>query len=358
MGFVRLKNRFLPLGKNKKGRIIRIRTKGGGLMRFHEKSYEIFAISVVLLAFLVCLPPAASGQTYPDKPITIYCGYEAGATTDLTTRAIAKGAEKQLGVSVVVENKAGGASSVCAALVASKKPDGYTLGVVDCFGSLTARPHLMPPPYKPLEDFTFILQYGRYIGGLCVLSESPIKSIDDFIAYAKAHPGLSYGSAGQLSRGHIAVELFAQCKGLTFKHVPFKGGAPANTALLGKHTDFVAGVGQHVQYVKQGVFRMLMVFSAEKRDPFFPDIPMAKDLGCEDVPPNLYIMIGPKGIPDPVYKKLNEAFKKAVEGPDFQKLLENLTIPHDYKDRHQLEKDLPIQYEWYGNFLKKMGVKK
>jgi tripartite-type tricarboxylate transporter receptor subunit TctC len=327
-------------------------------MRIFNKGFKSFIPSVVLLAFLVLFPSWASGQTYPDKPITLYCGYEAGATTDLTTRALAKGAEKLLGVPVVVENKPGGASSVCAALVASKKPDGYTLGVVDSFGSLTARPHLLPTPYKPLEDLTFILQYGRYIGGICVLAESPIKNIDEFIAYAKSHPGLSYGSAGHLSRGHIAVELFAQCKGLSFKHLPFKGGAPANTALLGKHTDFVAGVGQHVQYVRQGVFRMLVVFSAEQRDPFFPYIPMAKELGCEDVPPNLYVLVGPKGISDSVYKKLNEAFKKAVEGEDFRKLLENLTIPHDYKDRSQLEKDIPAQYEWYGNFLKKMGVKK
>ena len=323
-----------------------------------KKGSARFSVGGVLLAILIAFPSLASGQTYPDKPITIYCGYAAGATTDATTRALAKGAEKILGVPVVVENKPGGASSVCAALVASKKPDGYALGVVDSFGSLVGRPHLSPPPYKPLEDFTFLLQYARYIGGICVLSESPIKTIDEFIAYAKAHPGLSYGSAGQLSRGHIAVEIFAQCKGLTLKHVPFKGGAPANTALLGKHTDFVAGVGQHAQYVKQGVFRMLMVFSAEQRDPFFPDVPMAKELGCDDVPPNMYVVIGPKGIPSPVYEKLNEAFKKTVQGSDFQKLLETLTLPYDYNERPALEKKIPAQYAWYGSFLKKMGVKK
>ena len=327
-------------------------------MRSFKDGLKWFASSAVLLAFLVSFPVWASGQTYPDKPITLYCGYEAGATTDTTTRALAKGAEKWLGVPVVVENKPGGASSVCAALVASKKGDGYTLGVIDSFGSLTARPHLMPAPYKPLEDFTFVMQYGRYVGAICVLSESPIKTIDEFITYARANPGLSYGSAGMLSRGHIAVEIFAQCKGLTFKHVPFKGGAPANTALLGKHLDFVAGVGQHVQYVKQGVFRMLMAFSAEQRDPFFPDIPMAKELGCEDVPPNQYVLIGPKGIPAAIYQKLDEAFHKASDAPDFRKLMETLNLPYEYKDRMQLEKELVAQYEWYGLFLKKMGVKK
>lgn len=327
-------------------------------MRSIRKSSEIFFAAGLILVLLISFPQLAWGQTYPDKPITIYCGYEAGATTDLTTRALARGAEKLLGVPVVVENKAGGASSVCAALVASKKPDGYTLGVVDSFGSLSARPHLIPPPYKPLADFTFIIQYGRYVGGVCVLAESPLKTIEEFIAYAKAHPGLSYGSAGMYSRGQIAVELFAQCKGLTFKHVPFKGGAPANTALLGKHTDFVAGVGQHIQYVKQGVFRMLMVFSTEQRDPYFPNIPMSKDLGCQDVPPNRYIVVGPKGTPEAIYKKLNEAFKKVVDGPDFLKLMENLNLPVDYKDHTQLQVIIPAEYEWYKTFLQKMGVKK
>lgn len=103
---------------------------------------------------------------------------------------------------------------------------------------------------------------------------------------------------------------------------------------------------------------MFMVFSAEQRDPFFPDIPMAKELGCEDVPPNRYIVIGPKGIPEDISNKLNETFKRVIEGPDFQKLLENLTLPYEYKDRAQLEKDMAAQYEWYGSFLKKMGVKK
>jgi len=327
-------------------------------MRYPEKNSKVFAMAMVLLPFLLSFPPLAAGQTYPDKTITIYCGYEAGATTDLTTRALAKGAEKLLGVPVVVENKPGGSSSVCAALVASKKPDGYTFGVVDSFGSLTARPHLIAPPYKPLEDFTYVAQYGRYVGGICVLAESPIKTIEEFITYAKAHPGLSYGSAGMLSRGHIAVEIFARCKGLTFKHVPFKGGAPANTALLGKHLDFVAGVGQHIQYVKQGVFRMLMVFSTEQRDPFFPDIPMAKELGCDDVPPNLYIVIGPKGVPESIYQKISEAFKKTIDGPDFKKIMENFNLPWEYKDRQQLDKNIPAQYEWYKSFLEKMGVKK
>ena len=322
-----------------------------------RKSQKLWIAMGLMGTLLFSLPAPAPGQGFPNKPITVYCGYAAGASTDITARALATSAEKILGVPVVVENKAGGSATVCAALIASKARDGYTLAILDA-AALTVRPHLLKVAFNPLTDFTFFLQYGLYVGGLCVLSESPIKTVDEFIAYAKTHPGLSYGASGQFSRGHLAMELFAQCKGLTFKHVPFKGGAEANTALLGKHLDFVGGSGGHINYVKQGVFRMLTVFSMENRDPEFPNIPMQKELGCEDVPPNTYLLIGPKGVPDPVFQKIHDAFKKASEQPEFKTVMKNQNLPYEYKGRAQLEKELPAQFEWYRVNLQKWGVGK
>ena len=316
-----------------------------------------FSMPGLILALFLSSPVAAFGQSYPDKPITIYCGYAAGASTDVTARALAEGAEKLLATPVVVDSKAGGGATVAASLVASKKPDGYTLGVIST-GALTVRPHLVKLSYNPLQDFTVITQYSRYIGGLCVLQESPIQTIDEFVTYAKANPGLSYGSPGMFTQQHLATELFRECKGLTFKHVPTKGGAEANTALLGKHTDFVAGAGQHVAYLKQGLFRMLVVYNTDKRDPQFPNVPTLKEIGCPDAPALGYIVVGPKGIPEAIARKLGETFKKVVEGPAFQKVLANYDLPYDYKDRAQMEKEVPVEYEWYKTFLKKMGAKK
>jgi tripartite-type tricarboxylate transporter receptor subunit TctC len=322
-----------------------------------RKSQKLWIAIGLMGTLLFSLPAQAPGQGFPNKPITLYCGYAAGASTDITARALAASAEKILGVPVVVENKSGGSATVCAALIASKHADGYTLAILDA-AALTVRPHLLKVAFNPLTDFTFFLQYGLYVGGLCVLSESPIKTVDEFIAYAKTHPGLSYGASGQFSRGHLAMELFAKCKGLTFKHVPFKGGAEANTALLGKHLDFVGGSGGHINYVKQGVFRMLTVFSMENRDPQFPNIPMQKELGCEDVPPNTYLLIGPKGVPDPVFQKIHDGFKKASEQPEFKTVMKNQNLPYEYKGRAQLEKELPAQFEWYRGNLQKWGVGK
>ncbi len=313
------------------------------------------ALSMILVLFASLSP--ASGQDFPAKPITIYCGFSAGATTDLTARALASGAEKLLGIPVVVENKAGGGGTVAATLLATRKPDGYTLVVVST-GVLAQRPHLQKVAYEPFKDFTMICQYARYSGALTVLKNAPFKNADEFAAYAKVHPGLSYSSPGMFSVGHLGVELFRQCKGLEFKHVPTKGGTEASTQLLGKHVDFMGGAGIHIQYVKQDLMRMLVLFIADKRDPDFPDVPTLKELGCQDAPAYGYIVLGPKGMPDSIYRKLSETFRKVAESPDFQKALAKLEVSYEYKDGQRLEKDVRAEYEFYGDFLSKAGAKK
>ena len=326
-------------------------------MRFLGKNPALVFLVGLTLSLVISFPPSAIGQAYPDKPITIYCGFAPGATTDLTARALAAGAEKLLGVPVVVENKPGGGATVAPALLVNKKPDGYTLCVTPS-NSLTIRPHLYKLAYDPLKDFTYLVWYSLYLGGLCVNSDSPLKTIDEFIAYAKEHPGLSYGSSGTYSAQHLATELLAQCKGLKFRHVPTKGGSEFYTLLLGRHTDFVAGSGAHIPYLKQGLFRMLLVYNTDRRDPSYPDIPTLKELGCRDVPPGYYMVIGPRGMPSAISQKLVETFKKVTEGPDFQKMLANANLPYIFKDQEQVEKELPVHYEWFKNYFKEIGAKK
>jgi len=311
----------------------------------------------LIFAFLISFPVAAPGQAYPNKPITVYCGFAPGATTDLTTRALAAGMEKHLGVPVIVENKPGAGATVAPALLAKQKPDGYTLTVTTS-GALIKLPHLYKLGYDPLKDFTYLVYYSRYIGGLCVNGDSPFKTIHEFIAYAKEHPGLSYGSSGTYTQQQMSVEFLAKCKGLTFKHVSTKGGQEFNTLLLGRHTDFVAGSGSHIPYVKQGVFRMLLVFNQDERDPNYPDIPTLKELGCEDCAPGYYVVLGPKGMPPAISKMLVDTFKKVTEGPDFQKVLANHNVPYDFKGQAKLEKDIPAQYEWWKNYFRETGALK
>ena len=310
-----------------------------------------------LLAYLVSPAFSAWGQTYPDKTINIYCGYAAGATTDLTARGLASGLEKLLGVPVVVENKAGGGATVAAGLVASKKPDGYTLGVVST-GVLSVRPQLLTVAYNPEKDFTVLMQYSSYVGSLVVRNDAPWKNIDEFIDYAKKNPGMAYGSSGLHTQQQIAIEVLAQCKGLTFKHVPYKGGNLSNTALLGGHVQFATGAGSHLPLVQQGAFRQLLIFHTKKRDPMFPDLPTLTEIGCPDNPALGYLVLGPAGMPAPVVKKLEDTFKKVAESAEFQDLLKKFNLPYDYKDQAQLAKDVPAETEWYKNFFQKIGAKK
>lgn len=321
-----------------------------------RKDLEKLASAGALFAALLCIPLIAQSQAYPTKPVTVYIGFAAGATTDLSARALGQGLEKVLGVPFVMESKPGATATVATGLVARAKPDGYTLAVVST-GVLTVRPHIMRLAYDPMKDFTPLAQYSHYIGALTVRSDAPFKTIDEFTAYAKARPGVSYTSSGLYSQQQLAAELFRQCKGLDFTHVPTKGGAEANTLLLGKHADFTAGAGQHIQFVREGKMRMLVLFNTDQRDPEFPDVPTMKEIGCQDAPALGYLVLAPKGIPDSVSRILGDAIRKVAESPQFQKALQGMEIPYDFKDRRQLEKEIPGEYVFFKSFLEKMGVK-
>ena len=315
----------------------------------------IFLAGGITLSLL--LPVPGFSQGFPNKPITVYCGFEAGATTDLTARALAEEGQKVLGVPVVVENKPGGGSTVAASLLATKKPDGYTLAVV-ASSAMDIRHIMLAPPYDPFKAFTYILAYGNYVGGICVLKDSPFKTLNDLLEYARKNPGvLSYSSSGIGANQQLAVEYLAKQAQVNIKHVPFKGGAPACTALIGKHVDFTAGAGIHLNYVTQGIFRMLAVTSTDRRDPDFPDVPSLKDLGYRDLPPQEYLLLAPKGLPDPVSNKLEDSFRQTVYSAEFKNSLKNLSVPFSFKDRRQLETELPKLYEFYGQVLKDIGIK-
>lgn len=326
-------------------------------MRFKKRIGGLLFFATMSLVLFAGLSPLAQAQDFPNKPITLYVGFAAGATTDIVGRSLAAGAEKILGVPIVVEQKAGASATLCAGLVASKKPDGYTLGIVSS-DAIMRLPDLIKVAFDPMKDFSYIGQYAGYSGALVVMADSPIKTIEEFIAYAKAHPGMTYASNGINNHQAMSIEILAQCKGLSFKAIPYTGGSEAITSLLGKHVDFLSGAGSHLPYVQQGKFRMLMVAQTEKRSPDYPNIPTLKELGCPDVPPNTQIIIAPKGMPDAIADKLESAFKKVHDSPEFQQVLKQIKSPYLYKDRKTLEKDMRAEYELYKEYHKKTGTKR
>lgn len=317
-----------------------------------------FKPSVLAIFAGVALQAAGAAQAaYPDKPITLIVAYAPGATTDITARALAQGAEKVLGVPIAVENKAGGGATVANGILASKKPDGYTL-LVTSTGSITVRPLLMKLAYTP-EDFHVLMQYSYYLGGLVVRADSPIKTVDEFIEHAKKNPGMTYSSSGPHTQQQVAVEAFGRCKGLSFKHVPTKGGSTANTALMGNHVDFLAGSGSHMPLVKQGVFRELLTFHRDERDPKRPDIPVMKDIGCPPTnPANGMIVVAPAGLPKDIADKLEAAFTEVSKSPEFQQVLEKSDLPYAYMSGAAVTKTFPAEIEWYRKYFTEIGLLK
>jgi tripartite-type tricarboxylate transporter receptor subunit TctC len=281
----------------------------------------------VICAILVGLNATAFGQTFPTKPIEITVGYAPGAGTDLGARMIAEHAKNYLGQDIVCVNKPGGAGRVALTLIVKTKPDGYSLAATTD-SSMIVVPHLEKVPYKPLEDLSFITQYGILDFGVTVLKDSPFKTFKDVIEYARANPEkLTMGIIGVGSSDHVAFQALAQLENIKIKFVPFTGAAPTMTALLGGHIMIASPASSgYAPYVKAGNARLLAVMG-ETRMEQYPDVPTLKELGYPDlVFQSWYVISGPKGIEKPIVDKLGNAFKKAMEAPEFIKLAKELEI--------------------------------
>ena len=269
-----------------------------------------------ILTFAAMLPAVALAEGYPNKPITMYVAYGAGATTDVTARALAKAAEAALGVPIAVENKGGGGGTVAAGLLASKKPDGYTL-LVGSTGPLTIRPLLMKVSYKP-ENITGIIEYSHFHNGSVVVNaNSPWKTIDEFIAYAKTRSGkLNYASAGVGSATHLAMAYFATRAQINVVHVPFKSTAEALNSLIGGDTEalIVPTLGSQA-FVANPAIRLLAVVS-KQRIPTFLDVPTVDESGLPGFEfTSWFGLLGPAKMPADVTQRLNDAVARTIAIP-------------------------------------------
>lgn len=273
-------------------------------------------------------PAFAAAQAFPSKPITLICPWPPGGSTDVHLRKFAEIAQKYLGQPVVVDNKPGGGGMIGPSNMAKlARPDGYTVSQLP----ITAYrlPHQRKVDWDPLNDFTYIIGISGYTFGVVVKSDSPFKTFNDLIAYARAHPGkLSYGSTGQGTSPHLLMEEVAQKMGVQFLHVPFKGNADSTQALMGGHVmaqSDATGWGRHVD---AGTFRLLVTFG-EKRTKW--NAPTAKELGIDLVSYSPYGIVAPKGMDPQVTRALHDAFKRTLDDPEHLKLLQQLDQVYWYK---------------------------
>ena len=285
-----------------------------------------------LLATGVLTAAAASpvlAQSFPSRPVTLYCAFPAGGPTDQVFRAFAEAAAKTLGQSVVVENKPGAGGTLAALSMRGARADGYTLAQMPM--GLFRIPHMQKSPtFDPINDFTYVVNLTGYTFGLVVPADAPFTTVKELVDYAKANPGkLNYGSTGVGTSPHLAVEEFASRAGIRLNHVPFKGSADLMQAILGGHIMAASDSTGWAPHVASGRLRLLATYGS-KRTKRWPDVPTLDELGYQTVSDSPFGLGGPKGMDPAVVKTLQDAFRKAMDEPKVQQILDRFDQPMVY----------------------------
>jgi len=264
-------------------------------------------------------PGLRAQGSFPTQPVKILVAFAAGGNTDLMMRVLAENAAPLLGQAVVVEAKPGAGGTLAPQQLLSAKPDGYTVAQVPL--GFFRLPHTQKVAWDPAKEVSYILNITGYSFGIAVPAESPIRTWADYLAYAKANPGkLSYGTSGVFTTPHLTMEDISQRIGIELNHIPFKGTAEIQQALLGGQIMSVADSLGFAPLVTSGKLRLLTTWG-ETRVKKFPDVPTLKEQGIPIVQASPYGLAAPKGTPPEVIRKLHDVFKKAMEMPNHVEMM-------------------------------------
>ena len=285
----------------------------------------LLRLAIAGAAALACAAPIgqALADTFPSKPITLIVPWPAGGSTDRHMRVLAEAAARHLGQNVIIENKPGAGGTLAPGMMAlTAKPDGYTIAQFP-MGMLRV-PHMQKTLWNPLTDFSHIIGVSGYTFGFTVRADSPYKTFKDYVEAARKSPGkIDYGSTGIGTSPHLLMEELSENAKISLNHVPFKGNADLQQALLGGHVMAQSDATGWDKFVDNGQMRLLVTFG-DKRTKRWPDVPTAKDLGYNVVSSSPYGLVGPKGMDPAVVKTLHDAFRKAMDDPKHVEVLAQL----------------------------------
>ncbi len=303
----------------------------------------------------VLLAWSAGAQNFPEKPITLVVPYTAGGATDVAMRALAEATSRQLGQRVIVENRTGAAGTLGPSTMVNAKPDGYLIGQMPI--TVFRVPYMQKGSFDPLNDFSWIIHVSGYTFGVVVRADSPWKTWQEFIAYAKANPGkVSYSTPGHGTSLHITMEQIAAREGIQWLQVPYKGAADALVALRGGHVTAMADSTTWAEMVDAGQLRLLTTWG-ENRTRRWPNVPTLKDLGYGIVSNSPYGIAGPKGMDPRTVKILHDAIRKAMDDPAYQKVLERLDQDNVYKSSEDYAKFARQLNDEEKAVVERMGLK-
>lgn len=314
---------------------------------------DLLALALSLAA--VAAPGGAFAQDYPTKPITLYVPWAAGGSTDIVMRAMAEVAGKTLGQPIIVDNKSGGGGTVGpATMAATAKPDGYTLSQIPV--TVFRLPLMQKTTWDATKDFTYIVHLTGYTFGITAKPDAPFKTLAEMIDYAKANPGkVSYATPGAGTSLHVGMETIAGKAGVKFTHVPFKGNAETNAAVLGGHTTLQVDSSGWKPLVQAGQLRLLAVWTAERLKEF-PDVPTLKDSGYPYVFDSPFGVAGPKGMDPKVVAKVHDAFKAALDDPGVQATLVKFDMVPNYKSTVDYGKFVAENIETERGTIERLGL--
>lgn len=285
---------------------------------------NIYRMRATLLMAGTIVSAAVAAQEFPSKPIRIIIPYAAGGGSDITTRIVQARAMELLGQSLIVDNRAGGGTLIGTRMAQVANADGYTLGVMD--PAFIINPTLVKDAgYDALKDFTPVTLITATPLILVTPPSFPPKTVQELVDHVKANAGkVNYGSPGDGSAGHLAMEQFRSFFGLKMIHIPYKGAGPAVVAVVAAEVPMLIAGSGGVPFIQDGRLRGLAATSA-KRLPAIPNVPTFAELGFPQVNVQTFAgVVAPAGTPPAAIKKLHAAFAGAIQTPEVRTRLEQL----------------------------------
>ncbi|WP_137926888.1 tripartite tricarboxylate transporter substrate binding protein [Cupriavidus sp. 2SB] len=312
---------------------------------------------VSLAAALALGSAVAHADAYPDKPIRLVVPYAAGGAVDIVARAVGQHMSIVLKQPIVVDNRPGASTNIGLDYVAKAQADGYTIMMAS--NSLATNAALFPKlSFNPATDFTPVARVGEASLVVVVPAKSSITSLKGLVAQAKAQPGkLNYASAGNGSSGHLAGELLKDAADIDVLHVPYKGGAPAITDLIGERITFMPiNPLEVVAHIKAGTLRPLAVASAN-RSALLPNVPTSKEEGLPNFTASVWWgLVAPAKTPAPIIKQLNAAANTALADPEVRKQLNQLGVTIVSGTPEQFGQFVKTETATWQHVIKKAGI--
>jgi len=316
-------------------------------------------LRVVVGVFMMLIAVAATAQQYPTRPIRMLIPFPPGSAADIIARAIEPAWRERLGQAVVIDNRGGAGGNISAELTAKSPPDGYTL-MTNTIGTHAINHSLYAKVnFHPLKDFTHIMLVGDSPNAMVLHPSVPAKSVKEFIALAKARPGvLNYGSSGSGTTVHLSGVLFTVMTGVNMVHVPFKGATESLTGLLSGQTDLqFASLSSAIPLIQAGRLKALAVTSL-KRSPALPDLPTVAEAALPGFDAVAWFgIVGPANLPPNVVSTIYKATLAALAQADVQKRLANSGVDIRTLSPEEYVKFNVIEIEKWAKVVKASGAR-